>query len=166
MNSSDIKTVGDVMTRKLVTVSPHDKIAHMDEGMHRLRVRHMPVVDATGRLIGLVSHPDLLHAAASFLSDREQARNAVIDQVPVSRIMQHDVLTVHPSDPLVEAGKLMWDAKIGCLPVCEDDGTLVGIITEADFIAVAVELMGGTIRKSDVEEIARAPRLRRAPLAM
>ena len=162
----ELNTVADAMTRRLVTVREDDVIADIDEAMHRLRVRHMPVVDGSGKLVGLLSHPDLLHAAASFLSDREADRNAIINQVPVSRIMQHELLTVEPGDSLVEAGKLMWDAKIGCLPVVERDGTLVGIITEADFIAIAVELLGGKITKSDVEELARAPRAARARLAM
>lgn len=166
MPTTEPKTVADVMTRRLVTVREDDVIANIDDAMHRLRVRHMPVIDEKGTLVGLLSHPDLLHAAASFLSDREADRNAIINQVPVGRIMQREVVTVEPGDSLVEAGKLMWDAKIGCLPVVERNGTLVGIITEADFIAVAVELLGGEIKKSDVEELARAPRTARARLAM
>jgi CBS domain-containing membrane protein len=166
MSGTERKTVSDVMTRRLVTVREADVIADIDDAMHRLRVRHMPVVDQNGMLVGLLSHPDLLHAAASFLSDREADHNAAINQVPVGRIMQREVVTVEPSDSLIEAGKLMWDAKIGCLPVVQPDGTLVGIITEADFIAVAVELLGGEIKKSDVEELARSSRTARARLAM
>ena len=160
MFTSELKIVADAMTRKLVTVTEEDVLANIDEAMHRLRVRHLPVVDGEGKLVGLLSHPDLLHAASSVLSDREADRNAIISQVPVGRIMQREVLTVAPSDSLIEAGKLMWDSKIGCLPVVKGDGTLVGIITEADFIAIAIELLGGEIKKSDVEELARSrPRL-------
>src|SRR5512134_193926 len=109
MPRTEPKTVADVMTRRLVTVREDDVIANIDDAMHRLRVRHMPVIDEKGTLVGLLSHPDLLHAAASFLSDREADRNAIINTVPVGRIMQREVLTVEPSDSLVEAGKLMWD---------------------------------------------------------
>jgi CBS-domain-containing membrane protein len=56
---------------------------------------------------------------------------------------------------LIEVAKLMWDSKVGCLPVVMADGTLVGIVTEADFIALSVELLGSKIQKSDVEELAR-----------
>lgn len=157
MPQSSFRTVGDVMTRKLVTLKATDTIAHIDEGMHRLRVRHLPVIDDEGKLIGLVSHPDLLHASASYLFSREREQNAIVDQVPVGRIMQQEVLVIHPNDPLIEAAKLMWDAKVGCLPVCEDGGKLVGIVTEADFLAVTIELLGGQITKSDVEELANPP---------
>ena len=69
-------------------------------------------------------------------------------------------------DSLIEAGKLMWDSKVGCLPVVDVAGKVVGIITEADFIAVALELLGSQITKSDIEELARSPRKSRTPLAM
>jgi CBS domain-containing protein len=162
MSSAKLETVADVMTRKLVTVTQQDVVGDIDQAMHRLRLRHMPVVDAEGKLVGLVSHPDLMHAASSFLSDREQDRNALIAQVSVGMIMQREVLTVQPDDLLVEAGKLMWESKIGSLPVVDPEGHLVGIITEADFIAIALQLLGSQIKKSDIEELARAPRSARA----
>ena len=162
MPRPELETVADVMTRKLVTVTEQDVVANIDEAMHRLRLRHVPVVDAEGKLVGLVSHPDLMHAASSFLSDREADRNALIAQVSVGMIMQREVLTVQPDDSLVEAGKLMWESKIGSLPVVDLEGHLVGIITEADFIAIALQLLGSEIKKSDVEELARAPRVRAA----
>jgi len=161
MPRTELETVADVMTRKLVTVTERDVVAHIDEAMHRLRLRRVPVVDAEGKLVGLVSHPDLMHAASSFLSDREEDRNALIGQVSVGMIMQREVLTVQPDDPLVEAGKLMWESKIGSLPVVDPEGHLVGIITEADFIAIALQLLGSEIEKSDIEDLARAPRAAR-----
>src|SRR3954467_1037176 len=162
MSSAKLETVADVMTRKLVTVTQQDVVGDIDQAMHRLRLRHMPVLDAEGKLVGLVSHPDLMHAASSFLSDREQDRNALIAQVSVGMIMQREVLTVQPDDLLVEAGKLMWESKIGSLPVVDPEGHLVGIITEADFIAIALQLLGSEIKKPDCEGRARG---RRAPPA-
>jgi CBS domain-containing membrane protein len=158
MIPSELQTVGDVMTRKLVTVAEDDLLADAEQAMLRLRVRHLPVVDSRGQLVGLVSHGDLLHAASTFLSDREADRNAVIGHVSVAKIMQQELLTVQPGDSLVQAGKLMWDSKISCLPVVDPFGALLGIITEADFIRVALELLGSNVNKSDIEELARAAR--------
>jgi len=157
MSKTELKTVADAMTRKLLTVTEHDLLGNLDGAMHRFRVRHLPVIDSEGKLLGLLTHADLLRAASSVFSDREGDRNALIARATVGTIMQREVLTVDPGAPLVEAGKLMWDSKIGCLPVVQADGKLVGIITEGDFIAIAVELLGGAVKKSDVEEIARAP---------
>jgi CBS domain-containing membrane protein len=155
---TELKTVDDVMTRKLVTVAEHDLLAEAEQAMLRLRVRHLPVVDRSGNLVGLISHGDLLHAASTPLSDREADRNAIISGVQVGKVMQRELLTVQPSDLLIEAGKLMWDSKVSCLPVVDPYGALLGIITEADFIRIAVELLGSDIKKSDVEELARAAR--------
>jgi acetoin utilization protein AcuB len=155
MFTSDLKTVADVMTRRLVTLKPDDVLGSIEQAMETLRVRHLPVVDGAGKLLGLVSHADIWHAASSVLSERESDRNAIINQVPVSRIMQTELLTVEPGDPLIDVAKLMWDCKVGCVPVVEADGTLVGILTSGDFIAIAVQLLGSEIKKSDVEDLAR-----------
>lgn len=145
------------MTTKIVTVSEQDLLESLEEQMRRLRLRHLPVVDRQSKLVGLVTHRDLLSAFASWLTANEAAENAMIKQLPVRRIMQHEVLTVQPEDSLIEAGKLLWESKIGCLPVIDGEGTLVGIITEADFIRVAVQMLGGEIKKPDVEELASRP---------
>lgn len=155
---STLRTVADAMTRKIVTVTEKDVLEKLEEGMQRLRFRHLPVVDDGGKLVGLLTHGDIRHAWSSPLSDREHDRNAIISQVPVGRIMQHEVVTVDPDDSLVEAGKLMWESKIGCLPVVDADGSLVGIITAADFIRVALHLLGQEIPKVDVDELARQVR--------
>jgi CBS domain-containing protein len=148
--------VADLMTRKIVTVSEKDALEDAEQGMQRLRFRHLPVVDSRGKLVGLLSHGDLLHAASSFLSDHEAEQNKVILQQPVRRVMQHEVLTVEPNDSLVQAGKLLYESKIGCLPVVDAEGMLLGIVTKSDFIRLALELMGSGVKRDDVEELARA----------
>lgn len=156
MTSTIPQTVADAMSRKIVTVSEKDALETAEYGMHRMRFRHLPVVDAQGKLVGLLSHGDLLHAASSSLSDKEAERNALILQQPVRRIMQREVLTVQPTDSLIEAGKVLWESKIGCLPVVSDDGALIGILTKSDFIRVALQLLGSDVKTGDVEDLARA----------
>ena len=143
------------MTRKIVTITEGDVLEDAEQGMQRLRFRHLPVVDSRGRLVGLLSHADLLHASSSFLSEREAERNAVILQQPVKRVMQQEVLTVQPEDPLIQAGKVLYESKIGCLPVVDAEGHLLGILTKSDFIRVALELLGSGIERPDVEQLAK-----------
>lgn len=126
----------DLMTREIVTVAPGDAIARLLEAMSDFSIRHLPVVDGT-RLVGLVSQRDLLHAASSFLSDKQAERDAVIGVVQVERIMQKELLTVGPDESLSEVANLMFEAKVGCLPVVDAAGSLLGMITEADFIRLA-----------------------------
>jgi CBS domain-containing membrane protein len=135
------ETVAELMTKKVVTIGENDSLAQLEHGMQRFHFRHLPVV-ADGRLLGLVSHRDILHASASFLSDEAEHQNARILQQPASAIMQREVVTIRPHEPLLAAARLMWEAKLGCLPVTDDDNRLLGILTEADFIKLAIQMLG------------------------
>ena len=126
----------DLMTKKIFTIGPDDIIEHLEEQMQAFRFRHLPVVDGK-KLVGLITHSDLLHASSSFLSDRVKERDELIHKLPARRIMQRELLTVRPTDTLVQVTALMWEARVGCVLVTEPDATLVGIITEADFIRMA-----------------------------
>ncbi len=134
------KTVSEVMTRKVVTIGENDTLARLEHGMQRFRFRHLPVVE-DGKLVGLVSHRDLVHATASFLSDEADAQNARIYEQPAKTIMQTEVVSVRPDEPLLAAAQLMWEAKLGCVPVTDEDGRLLGILTEADFVKLAIQML-------------------------
>jgi CBS domain-containing membrane protein len=139
----------DLMSRKLFTIEPDTILQNLEEHMEKFRFGHLPVVDGE-KLVGLVSHGDLLHASSSFLSDHAAQRNAIIHQVPVSRIMQRELITVGPNDGLAEVAALMWEARVGCVLVVEDGDKLVGIITEGDFLRVAHHLLKQEVaKKSD-----------------
>jgi CBS domain-containing membrane protein len=130
------KLAQDLMTRKLFTIGQDDIIAHMEEHMQAFRFRHLPVVDDR-KLIGLISHTDLLRASASLFSAKAKAQDELIHQLPAKHIMQREVVTVRPTDTLEEVAVVMWEGKLGCVLVTEEDKTLVGIITEGDFIRLA-----------------------------
>lgn len=129
--------VEDVMTRKVVTLTEGDTLQTAEDGMKRFRIRHLPVV-SDEKLVGLVSLSDLLHASSSWLSEAADARDAVIHQQPVSKIMTRDLITVGERDTLVDAARLMWETKVGCLPVTGPDDKLVGVLTEADFVKLVL----------------------------
>ena len=125
------------MTKDLFTVHPEDLVdlaACMMEWEH---VRHVPVEDQEGHLVGLVSHRALLRLVASG-SDKEQ--------VAVGEIMKPDVHAVTPSTTSLDAIELMRAKRVSCLPVV-DEGKLVGIVTEADFTMIARDLLERELRK-------------------
>jgi len=130
------RTARDLMTRELLTIGPDDPLAPLDTHMQRFRFRHLPVVEGDV-LVGLISHSDLLHAFSSVLSKSAPEENAIIRSLPASRIMRRNLVTVRPTESLVNVAVLLWESRAGCVPVTEADGTLVGIITEGDFIRVA-----------------------------
>jgi acetoin utilization protein AcuB len=134
--------VGERMTRNPVTISED---ASIDDGLHLMRerrVRRLPVLDHTGRMVGIISDKDLLHAApspATSLSVYEL--HYLLAKLTIKKVMSSPVITVSPSTPLEEAARIMADKKIGGLPVVEND-RLVGIITETDIFKILVELLG------------------------
>lgn len=131
--------VSDLMTRGVFTLSPGHSLP-LAETMMRLRhIRHIPVVDDAHRVVGLVTHRDLLAAQISALSPlSEEERSSLQLMVPVSKIMQTEVWTVAPDAPATHAAQLLRDHRFGCLPVTEN-GRLVGIVTESDLLRLIVE---------------------------
>jgi acetoin utilization protein AcuB len=136
--------VGEFMTSNPVTIRVDDGI---DEGLHLMReyrVRRLPVVDASGRMVGIVSDSDLLHAApspATSLSVHEL--HYLLAKLKIRQVMSSPVITVTADMPLEEAARIMADNKIGGLPVVNDAGSLVGIITETDIFKVLLVMLGG-----------------------
>jgi acetoin utilization protein AcuB len=134
--------VGERMTRNPVTILD---TASIDDGIHLMRerkVRRLPVLDESGKMVGIVSDKDLLHAApspATSLSVYEL--HYLLAKLTIKQVMSSPVISVGPDTPLEEAARVMADNKIGGLPVTEGD-KLVGIITETDVFKILVELLG------------------------
>lgn len=132
--------VRDLMSAEVIAVGPEDTLATLRDLMYQHQIRHIPVVDHEGKLVGLVSHRDLLRSS---LVEQTQlpsfVERAVLEQTEVVDLMTTDIATVRADTDIREAAQLMFDNKFGCLPVL-DAGRLVGILTEADFVRL---LAGG-----------------------
>ncbi|HYO59371.1 CBS domain-containing protein [Archangium sp.] len=138
-----MQTVGELMTRSnLVTLTETQNLAMAEELLRLHRIRHLPVV-RNGKLVGLVTHRDLLRAAA-----RRGGADPVQQPLWASDVMVRDVRTVRPDTPTREAVKQLLDNKYGCLPVVGAAGELVGIITEADMVRFAQHLIEDMDRRS------------------
>ena len=132
--------VADIMTRKVLTLTEDDRIHNVTEAMEKYRFRHLPVVRGS-KLIGLITHRDMLQLGSSKFSTQREVRDHLIHYMPAKKVMRTEVATVGPDDSLVTAGERMWDMKVGCLCVTDDDNNLLGIVTEADFLKLAVRLV-------------------------
>ena len=131
------------MTKNPITVKPDLPIAEALEWMRREKVRHFPVVDKKGKLIGVVARDDLLYASPSPVTALSVWEvTYLMSQVTVKEVMTEEVLTTTEETPLEEAARLMHDNKVGCLVVMRD-GAVVGIITETDLFEAFLELFGG-----------------------
>lgn len=123
------------MTPEVTTLHRNDMLSLAEQLMNLGRIRHLPVVDEDGQLVGIVSQRDLFHSGLlRALGHGKHAAGRVRDLLPVKEVMATDVITTRPDASLKEAALLMVEKKIGCLPVV-DNGRLVGILTESDFVA-------------------------------
>jgi CBS domain-containing protein len=127
------RTVAQFMATDLFTVRPDDIVDFAASLMEWRYVRHVPVEDDSGRLLGLISHRQLLRLIARGL-DKES------EPVMVRDIMRPDPISVAPETTTVQAIRLMRENRLSCLPVV-DEGKLVGLVTEHDLIVVASRLL-------------------------
>lgn len=132
--------VCDWMTRDVITISPGTSLREAHEIMKTRRVRRLPVVDH-GRIVGIVTLGDVRGAEpsrASSLSVWEM--NNLLAKLKVNEIMSRQPMTIQQNASIGEAARLMLDHKFSGLPVVDEAGHLVGIITESDiFRLVASE---------------------------
>jgi len=133
--------VRDVMTRKIAVLREEQNLELAERAMKAYAFRHLPVVEGD-KLVGLVTERDLLRAAISTL---DKAHELLDDNLKryyfVREIMTADVVSVRPETPLLEAARILAKGKLGCLPVTEQDRTLVGIVTRSDLVEVLIDFL-------------------------
>lgn len=134
--------VKDRMTPDPITVSPEIPISKAQEIMQRYSIRHLPVVDESHCVVGLLTREVMLQAvpwSAASLSVLET--QYILSKIKTGNVMISEVMTITEDVAVEEAARIMVDHKIGCLPVLRH-GTLIGIITDIDLLATTMEMMG------------------------
>ena len=139
-------TVVDVMTRRVITLSPYHSFSDSVSLMAKHSFRHFLVVDAAGRLVGVVSDRDILPVLA---------RTAHWNTTSVSQFMTRDVITVKPNIELSVAVGKMLSKRINCLPVVDEANNLCGIITSTDFLKTLRSVQEGS--EKEVKSVNAAP---------
>jgi CBS domain-containing membrane protein len=138
---SQLLQVHELMSTDLVTLTEDETLADAQRCMARGRIRHLPVVRG-GRLVGLLTHRDLLAASFSIFAEVDHSeQRRIFVTVPVVEAMHRDVVSVRPDLSVKEAAEILLKNKYGCLPVVDGDSNLVGIVTEADFLRLTVRLL-------------------------
>lgn len=113
--------VEEVMTRSIKSVKPDDTMQAILDLFRNMHISGLPVVQEDGSLVGVISIEDLMRALVA--SDLN---------APVKKYMTTKVITIHSTDPLVEALKFFVNTKLGRLPVMNAEGKMVGILTKGD----------------------------------
>jgi acetoin utilization protein AcuB len=133
-------TIRDWMTTPAVSISPAASIRSAHHLMKEFGIRHLPVVEQE-HLVGILTLSDIREASpsdASSLSVWEL--NYLWDKLTVDRVMTTDVITAKPDWLMIEAVRTLLDKKISGLPVIDNDGYLVGIVTEVDIFRLVITM--------------------------
>lgn len=127
-------TIEKAMSSKVVTIGAGDTLVQAVRVMKDNKIKHLPVVDAKGGLVGIVTDRDLKEASASDATTLEVHELLyLLDQVKIESIMSKNVVTVEKGTALKQAALTMVEKGIGCLPVTSG-GQLTGIITRTDIL--------------------------------
>ncbi len=131
-------SIDAIMSTDLVTLTPESTVADARSLMQSNRIHHLPVVEGKDSLVGLVTLTNVLAATDSFLRDPDNRIHAT--DLQVKDIMVTDIATIDEHASLRQAAMFIEKHQIGCLPIVTD-GKLRGIITDTDFVGVAINLL-------------------------
>ena len=128
------RLVRDLMTERVFTLKTRDDLATLYDLMDSRHVRHVPIVDGDGELVGLVTDRDLSRTALGAVEELPlSVEREMLRRRRIRDIMATEPDTIEPDATLKEAAQILLENKVGCLPVVEGLH-LVGILTEADFV--------------------------------
>lgn len=138
------------MSGNPAAVGPQATVAEALSVMARRRIRHLPVVDADHRVVGMLSLNDLRSAFPGLgavvpeatAESPPEARSRLVEE-----FMTAAPQTIRARDALSQAADQMADARVGALPVVDDDGELVGLISETDALRALAAAAGTTPRR-------------------
>jgi CBS domain-containing protein len=142
-------TVDEIMTTEIFTLPATATVADAIRVMAERRIRHIPIVDSKGNLEGLVTRHDVMDVMDSTLRDNTARRDP--ETITLAEIMTRDVVTVNARANLRRAALFLEEHKFSCLPVMTE-GRLSGIITDADLVAVAINLLEQLEMERESEE--------------
>ncbi|MGD8969770.1 MAG: CBS domain-containing protein [Desulfobacterales bacterium] len=146
------------MTQEVITTDPEEDVFDAYEKMSQNRIRHLPVIDADGRLIGIVTDRDI-RSALPYGMIKDPTRTAEAEKVKdlkVMDIMTADPKTIGPHHTIQDALVLIQELRVGALPVVDKEGKLKGILSVRDLLRAFINVLGfgqpGTLLCILVEE--------------
>ena len=128
-----------ISTKPVITLKSTQTVLDASKLMRENGIRHLPVMDGQGTLVGVITDRDIKRVSASEATSLDiHELLYLLDKLPVTKVMSQNPVTVTPSTPVSEAAKLMVERKIGCLPVL-GNGKLAGIVTQIDLLRLLAE---------------------------
>ncbi|EHJ47478.1 CBS domain containing membrane protein [Solidesulfovibrio carbinoliphilus subsp. oakridgensis] len=135
--------VGDWMSTDVATVTEDVSMIKAGRIMREKKIRRLPVVDRDGRLVGIVSERDLKAASPSSATTLDMYEMTyLLSELKIKGLMTRNPVSIRRSDTVERAALIMRDRKFGSLPVIDEAGKVVGIITDTDIFRLFVSITG------------------------
>lgn len=135
--------ISDWMTREVLTVEPDISMMKVSKIMKEKHIRRLPVVDAGKKLLGIVTDRDIKEASPSKATTLDiHELYYLLSEIKVKDIMTVKPFTVTANNTIEKAALTMMEKRVGGLPVVDDRGVVVGIITESDIFKVLISITG------------------------
>lgn len=127
--------IKEIMIAKVISIKEDEPFSHVEEKIRTNRIRHLPVVDSDGKLIGIITQRDLLRAAHPHETEEGPVYDPdELDRFILKHFMTPNPTALHVDDPISKAVKLMAEFKYGAIPIVKSDKTLAGIVTQIDIL--------------------------------
>lgn len=127
-----------IMSSPVVTLTPETTVAEAWELIRARRFRHIPVLSRGKELVGIISDRDLLLEFGSFYNTDSPQDKTAEEQITIQGIIKRKVLTASPDTGIREIARILLEERIGSMPIVDDNGALVGIITRSDILRALV----------------------------
>ncbi len=132
------------MTKNVITINKNETLMEAKSRMNRCKVNQLPVMDGE-KLVGIISKRDIQSATTPLImlgKEHESEIREILETTPVEKIMVRNPVVAHVNDTLEDAVILMHDQRVNSLPVLDNEGKLVGIITKTDILKAFIEALG------------------------
>lgn len=139
--------VEEIMKTEVITLPPTASIAEAFQLLQKHRIRHIPIVNETLNVVGIVSDRDVRDASPSIFY--KDANKSELEN-DIQSIMTSPVVTIHPLDLVEEIARIFYDEEFAALPVVKDN-ILVGMVTEKDMLYTLIQLTGTNVQGSHIE---------------
>lgn len=129
------------MSKELHTLNDTDTLFDARKLMSDKKIRHVPIINNKGCFVGILSQRDILASTVSILADVSTQEIAEMEySIPIKEVMTTDPFMMNEEGDLMDAAKHLITYKHGCVPIVQD-GKLKGIVTDTDFVGLAMNLM-------------------------
>lgn len=139
--------IEEIMIRDVQTLQKLNTVKDALDVMRTHNIRHIPIVNETDQVVGIITDRDLKTAIPSSLTS---GKHDEIYRTPLATIMTKNPIVGHPMDFVEESAVLFYENNIGCLPIVSKS-KLVGILTETDLLYKYIELTGANQPGSQIE---------------